>query len=62
MDKRELHKEGDKRIDRNSIKVGESYDDFSVSTMQKELAIWNIWMFNRVSYFIVVIILNTMFK
>lgn len=62
MDKRELHKEGDKRIDRNSIKVGESYDDFYVSTMQKELAIWNIWMFNRVSYFIVVIILNTMFK
>lgn len=39
MDKHELHKEGDKRIDRNSIKVGESYDDFSVSTMQKELAI-----------------------
>lgn len=39
MDKRELRKEGDKRTDRNSIKVEERYGDFSVSTMQRELAI-----------------------
>lgn len=39
MDKCELHKEGDKRTDRKSIKVGESYDVFSVSTVQRELAI-----------------------